>query len=114
MRDLVHDGERGVARLAERDLVRVEQEPRLAERHAPEVLHRAEGEIREGNEITLLTGIRNPVIVGEELQREPSHVECEASEVRLAGNVRDAQGNSSRVDRRGELERADDPRDEVR
>ena len=113
MRDLVHDRERGVGHLGERHLIGIEQEARLAERHAAEVLHRAEREVGERDEIALLARIRDAVVVGEELDRERSDVERELGEVRLARNVRDAHGDAARVDRFGELERADHPRDEV-
>ena len=53
--------------LVERHLVGIEQQARLAERHAAEVLHRAEREVGERDEIALLAGIRDAVVVGEEL-----------------------------------------------
>ena len=114
VRDLVHDRERGVGHLAERHLLGIEEQARLAERHAAEVLHRAEREVGERDEVALLAGVRDPVVVGEELDRERADVERERGEVRLARHVRDAHRDAARVDRVGELERADHPRDEVR
>ena len=57
--------------------VGIEQQPRLAERHAAEVLHRAEREVGERDEIALLAGVRDAVVVGEERDRERADVERE-------------------------------------
>ena len=43
----------------------IEQQSRLAERHAAEVLHRAEREVGERDEVALLARIRDAVVVGE-------------------------------------------------
>ncbi len=114
VRDLVHDGQCRARHLVERDLVGIEKEPRLAERDAPEVLHRAEREVGERDEIALLAGVRDAVIVSEEFDREGADVEREAGEVAPPGHVRDPYGHSTRVDRLGDLQRADDPCDQIR
>ncbi len=92
----------------------IEQQARLAERDAAQVLHGAEGEVGERDEIAFLAGIRDPVVVGEELDRELADVERELGQVAASGHVRDADLDAACVDRLGHLERADDPCDEIR
>ena len=80
--------------------VGIEQQARLAERDAAEVLHRAEREVGERDEVALLARIRDAVVVGEERDRERADVERELREVPSAGDVRDAHRDAARVDRR--------------
>ena len=113
MRDLVHDRERGRRHLVERDRFGVEEEARLAERDAAEVLHRAEREVGERDQVALLARIGEAVVVGEVLDRERAEVERELGEVAAAGHVHDPHRDAARVDRRRDLQRPDDPRDEI-
>ena len=113
MRDLVDDRQCRAGRLVERRRVGVEEQPRLSEGDAAQVLHRAEGEVGERDEVALLAGIRDAVVVLEELDRERADVERELREMAAPGHVRDPHCHSARVDRLGHLERADDPRDQI-
>ena len=73
------------------------QQQRLAERHAAEVLHRAEREVGERDEIALLARIRDAVVVGEEAYRERADVERERGEVAACrGRARRAAGRRRR------------------
>ena len=67
---------------------RVDQQQRLAEGDAAEVLHRAEGEVGHGDEVELVARVGDAVVVGEEAQRERADLEGEGGEVALAGRVR--------------------------
>ena len=76
------------------------QQQALAERDAAEVLHRAGGEVGQGEEVDLVARVRDAVVVLEPAQREGADVEAEAGEVALAGHVHDAQRDAVDVDRR--------------
>ena len=99
--------------LAVRARGRVDEQHALAERDAPEVLHRPGGEVGEGEEVDLLARIGDAVVVLEPAQGERPDVEGEAGQVGLAGDVVHAQRDAVDVDRVGGLERADDEGDEV-
>ena len=91
----------------------VDEEQRLAERDAAEVLHGAEGEVGDGDEVELVAGVGDAEVVGEVAQRERADLEREGGEVALAGRADDAQRRAVDVDRLGDLERADDERHQV-
>ena len=100
--------------LALRARGRVDEQQVLAERDAAEVLHRAGGEVGQGEQVDLVARVRDAVVVLEPAQAEGADVEAEPGEVALAGHVHDAQRDAVDVDRLGGLERADDEGDEVR
>ena len=95
-------------------LGRLDEEQRLPVRDQPEVLHGPGTEVREGHEVDLLLRIRDPVVLGEEPERERARLDGEVHQVTLAGDVRHPQGNAVHVHRIGQLERTNHPRDEVR
>jgi hypothetical protein len=107
VRDLVHDGQRDLARLGLRHGVGIDEQCRLAEGHAPEVLHRAEREVGKRHEIELGRGVRDPVVVGEVPQREGSDLFRERPEVAATRCVDQRNGSCRRRPVR-ELEPADD------
>ena len=85
----------------------------LAERDAAEVLHRAEGEVGDRDEVELVARVGLVEVVGEEPKRVGAGLERERGEVRLARGVDDAKRDAVDVDRLGGLERADDEGDDV-
>ena len=91
----------------------VDEQQALAERDAPEVLHRPGGEVGQGEEVDLLAGIGDAVVVLEPAQGEGTDVEGEAGQVSLARNVVHAQRDAVDVDRLGRFERPDDEGDEI-
>ena len=70
---------------------RVDEEQVLAERDAPEVLHRPCGEVGERDEVDLVARVLDAVVLLEPAQAERADVEAELGEMALAGNVHDAQ-----------------------
>ena len=57
--------------------VLVDEERRVAEGDAAEVLHGAGGEVRDGDEVHLVAGVGDVEVVGEEAQRERADLEGE-------------------------------------
>ena len=86
--------------LALRRRRRVDEQQALAERDAAEVLHRPGGEVGQGEQVDLVAGVGDAVVVLEPAQGERADVEAEAGEVALAGHVDDAQRDAVDVDRR--------------
>jgi hypothetical protein len=93
--------------------LRVDQQRGLPERHAAEVLHRAEREVRHRDQIELVGRVGQSEVVLEEAERERARLEGEGGQGRLARRVRDAQRRAVHVDRLGDLQRPDDEGDEV-
>ncbi len=93
---------------------RIDQQEVFAERDAAEVLHRAGGEIGEGQQIDLVAGVRDAVVVLEPAQAERGDIEPVLGQGRLAGNVHDANRHAVDVDPIGGLEWADHEGHEVR
>ena len=56
-------------------VVWVDEQCRLAERHATEVLHGAKGEVRDSNEVELVARVGNVEVLGEESQGKGTNVE---------------------------------------
>ena len=94
-------------------VVGVDEQQDLAEGDAAEVLHGAEGEVGDGDEVELVARVGDAVVVGEEAQAERADLEGEVGEVALAPRVHDPQRGAVDVDRLGDLERADDERHQV-
>ena len=113
VRDLVHDRERGGRHLVEGHLLGIEQQPRLAERDAAEVLHSPEREVGERDQIAFRARIRDAVVVGEERDRERADIEREVREMGAARLIRHSHRDTARVDRLGDLERPHHPRDQI-
>src|ERR1700684_4005939 len=79
---------------------------------APRVFHRPRREIRNRNQVELVAGILEPVVVGKIFERERAYLLRPTGQRLLAGNMNDAQ-RRARIDRRGRHELADDKRDQV-
>ncbi len=93
---------------------RVDEQQVLAERDAAEVLHRAGGEVGEGDQVDLVARVGDAVVrPGTSAGRTRRHRAPNAGEVALAGHVDDAQRDAVDVDGVGHLERPDDEGDEV-
>jgi hypothetical protein len=93
---------------------RIDEEQRLAERDAADVLHRAGREVGQGEQVDLPARVGDPVVVLEPLEGERADLEPEGGEVALARDVDDAQRHTADVDRFGGLEVTDHHRHEVR
>ncbi len=92
---------------------RVEQQQALAERDAPEVLHRPCCEVGQGHQVDLGTGVRDCVVGLEPAQAEGADIEAELGEVPLSGHVDETQRRAVDVDGVGRLELADHEGDQV-
>ena len=89
-------------------LVLVDEERRVAEGDAAQVLHGAGGEVRDGDEVHLLARVGDVEVVGEEAQRERADLEGELGQGLLPGRADHAEGHTVDVDGLGRLELADD------
>ncbi len=92
---------------------RVDEESGLAERHAAQVLHGAEGEVGDGDQVELVGRIGKVEIGREEPQRVGRHLEAELGQVSLARCVNDAHRHTIDVDRRRRIERSHHESDQV-
>ena len=92
----------------------VDEQEHLAVRDAAHVLHRAEGEVGQGDLVELVARIDDVVVVGEEAQRGLADLGGERREVAHARGVGDPHRRVVHEDGRRHLERPDDERDEVR
>ena len=99
--------------LAVRARGRVDEQGALAERDAPEVLHRPSGEVRQTEEVDLVAGVGDPVVVLEPAQGEGPDVEGESRQVTLAWDVIHPQGDAIDVDRVSGFQAPDDERHQV-
>ncbi len=97
-----------------RGVRRVDEQRRLAERDAAQVLHGACGEVGEGHEVDLVGRVVDAVVVLEPAEAELADVQTERGEVGSAGHVHDPQGNAVGVDRVGRVQVPHDERHEVR
>ena len=100
--------------ISARAAVRVDQQGRLAEDDAAEVLHGAGGEVGHGDEVELVAGVGNREVVGEELDRVDRHVECRPGEAAPCPRVHDPQREHRARHGLGRLQVADHERHEVR
>ena len=110
MGELVGDDVGNALLLGVRAPGRIDEQHALAERDAPEVLHRSGCEVRQGDEVDLVARVRNAVVLLEPAQGERADVEGEAGELGLARHVVHAQTDAIDVDGVGGLQRADDER----
>ncbi len=92
---------------------RVDDQQHFAERHAAEVFHRTEREVGDGDQINLVGGVGDCVVVGKPVEGCGGDIESERGAVALTGAVDDADGHAARMDRFGGLQRPDDKSDEV-
>ena len=92
---------------------RIDEEEDLAEGHAAEVLHGAEGEVGDGQEVDLVTGVGDVVVVGEPLEGMDGDVERERGQFGLPRSVHDAHRDAAGIDRFGDLQRTHDEGDEI-
>ena len=67
---------------------RVDEQRRLPERDAAEVLHGAEGEVGDGDEVELVARVGDAEVVGEVAQRGGADLEGEVGEVEPLGRAR--------------------------
>ncbi len=91
VRDLVADDVRDPFELDPRRLVRIDQQHRLAEGHAPEVLHRTEREVGDGHQVELVGRVGKSEVVGEEAERVCADFERVVGQVPLAGRMHDPE-----------------------
>ena len=88
---------------------RVDEQQHLAERDAAEVLHRAEREVGDRDQVALVARVGDRVVAGQPLERERRALEREGRQMTLARRVDDAQRRAT--DRRpAQSPRADRPR----
>ena len=92
---------------------RVDQQRGVPERDATQVLHGAGGEVRNGDEVHLLPGVRDVEVLREEAQREGADGQGEIGQLALARGEHHAQGDPVDVDRLGRLQLAHDEGDQV-
>ena len=92
----------------------VHQQQVLSEGDAPQVLHRPGREIRQRDEVDLLPGVIDAVVLAEPPQAERRGLESEAGEMPLAGCVHHPHRCAVDIDRLGRLEWADHKGDEIR
>ncbi len=111
--DLVPDDRRDALELVASRMGRIGQKRYLAERHAPQVLHGAECEVGDRDEVELVTRVGLIEVLGEEPQRMRARLEREAGQPRFARRVDNAERNAVHVHGLGGLERADDEGDDV-
>ena len=76
----------------------VDEEGRFAIGHTAQVLHGAEGKVRNRNHVQLVAGIGDSEVVREEAQRKGARFECEGGEMSLAARRDDTKWNSVHVD----------------
>ena len=86
----------------------------LAEGDGAQVLHRAGGEVGDGEEIDLVARVGQPVVALEEVEREGADLEREAREVLLARHAPDAERRLADHDRLRRLQLADHEGHEIR
>ena len=84
MGELVGDHVDDVLELALGGVLRVGEEQRLPEGDAAEVLHGAEREVGDGDEVHRVARVGDVEVVGEVVQGELGHLEAEGGEVELA------------------------------
>ena len=113
MGQLVGDHVDHVLQLALGGVLGVDEQQRLAEGDAAEVLHRSEREVGDGDEVQRVAGVGDVEVVGEVEERELGHVEPEGGEVELPRRAEQPQRGAGHVDRLGDLERTDDEGDQV-
>ena len=111
---LVRDHIGDTLELGVRRLCLVDEERRLAERDRAQVFHRARREVRDGEQVQLVTGIRQPVVLLEELQRCGADGLAEDGETSLAGDRPHPKRRLADHHRRRRLELADDVGHEIR
>jgi hypothetical protein len=114
VRELVRDDHCDVLELALGRGRGIDEQRRLAERDAAEVLHCAVGEVGDAEEVHLVPGVRDAEVVRVEAQRVCRHLERELAEVDFVGRGDDRERDAVDVDDPALRERPDDDRDEVR
>ena len=110
---LVGDDVDDVLQLALRGVLRIGEQERLPERDAAQVLHGAEREVGDRDQVHRVAGVGDVEVVGEVAQRELGDLEPEGGEVQLPGRAEEPQRRAGHVDRLGDLERPDDERHQV-
>ena len=88
-------------------LVRVDQQEDLAERDAAQVLHGAESEVGQGDQVDLSSRYLQVVPVGKPPKRVGGHLQGERRLVAPPRRVDDPDWHAVHVDRLGRLERPD-------
>ena len=92
----------------------IDQQRRLPVRDAPEVLHGALREVRQGDVIDLRIRIRDAVVLREPVEGVCADLQRERRDGALARHVRHARRHAAGVDRVRQLQVTDHERDEVR
>ena len=113
VRELVRDHLGRALALGERRRRGVEQQQRLAEEDGARVLHRAELEVRNRDEIELRVGVGQAEVALETSQRGLRGLEREGREAALAGRVPNLDRRTTRFHRRRGLQRTDGERDQI-
>ena len=92
----------------------VHQKRGLAKRDGAQILHGAEGEVGNGDQVQLVPRIGHGEVLPEEAQGERRHLECERAEMPLPRNGPDPDRDPVRLDGVGRLQRPDHERQEIR
>ncbi len=96
-----------------RRAVPVDQQRRLAERDGPEIFHGARGEIGDRQEIQLVAGVGDPIVVLEVAQRRRRDVLPEGGEVRFARHGPEPDRGAPDQGRRGGFDPSHDEGHEI-
>ena len=113
VRVLVRDDVRYTLQFAARRGVFVDQQGRLAERDRAQILHRAEREVGNRDQVQFVARIGPAVIGAEEFQRRRADGLSEAGQPLLARHRAHPQRGAVHEDRRARLELADDEGDQI-
>ena len=114
MRKLVRDDVGDALELGAGRLVLVDEQCRVAEGDAAQVLHRPGGEVRNGHQVDLVPGVGDVEVLREEAQRERADFQGELGQRELPGGADHPEGHAVHVDGLGHLELADDEGHQVR
>ncbi len=114
VRQLVRDDVGDTLELGAGGLVLVDEQRRVAERDASQVLHRAGGEVRNGHQVDLVPGVGDVEVLREEAQCERADLQGETGQWELPRRADNPEGYAVHIDGLGHFEPADDEGHQVR
>ena len=98
MRQLVGDHVGDMLELGAGRLALVDEQCRVAEGDAAQVLHRSGGEVRDGDQVDLVAGVGDAEVLGEEAQCERSDFQGEPGQGEFARRADNPQRHAVHVD----------------